>query len=114
MIRGKITHIKTIVSIVGASSIVFVVFGGISMGYSMATIAVLGVMGAFFGAMAVPEWEPSAFRHPTLWQISCSVAGSLLVALILESGAEGYLLAVLAGTCIGYWAPFWIKHIFLP
>ncbi|MCA8273450.1 hypothetical protein LGN17_13150 [Burkholderia sp. AU30280] len=114
MIRRKVSHIKTIAAIVGVSSVVFVVFGGISVGYSMATIAVLGVMGALFGAIAVPELEPSAFRYPTLWQISCSVAGSLLVALMLESGAEGYLLAILSGTCIGYLAPFWIKHIVLP
>ncbi|WP_175910751.1 hypothetical protein [Burkholderia sp. BCC1640] len=114
MIRWKITHVKTIVSIVGASSVAFVVFGGISVGYSMVTITVLGVMGAFFGAIAVPELEPKAFRHPTLWQVSCSVAGSLLMALMLKSGADGYLLAALGGICIGYWAPSWIKHIVLP
>lgn len=80
----------------------------------MAAITVLAAMGAFFGAVAVPELEPKAFRYPTLWQISCSVAGSLLVALMLGAAVEGYLLAVLGGTCIGYWAPFWIKHIVLP
>ncbi|OXJ14221.1 hypothetical protein [Burkholderia sp. AU6039] len=114
MIRGKFTHIKTIVAIVAVSSVLFVVFGGISAGYSLDAVIVLGVMGALFGAIAVPELEPKAFRYPTIWQISCSVAGSLLVAWMLASGAEGYVLAILIGTCIGYFAPFWIKHIVLP
>ncbi|WP_146126284.1 hypothetical protein [Burkholderia multivorans] len=114
MIRRKITHIKTIVAIVGGSALVFILLGGISVGYSIVTIPVLGVMGAMFGAIAVPELEPGAFRYPTIWQIACSIAGSLLVALMLASELEGYVLAIVIGTCIGYLAPFWIKHVTLP
>jgi hypothetical protein len=114
MARARVGGIITVAAIIGASSVAFIVLGGISQGYSVDSIIVLGAMGAFFGAISAPELEPKIFRFPTIWQICCSVAGSLLVAFVFKSGAEGYLLAVVLGVFIGYFAPFWIKHVSLP
>jgi hypothetical protein len=95
-------------------AVLFVVFGGISHGFSARSVVILGLAGATIGAMLAPDLEPSAFRLPALWQVSCGVAGCLLVALYLRADSTGYGLAVVGGAFLGFTAPWWIKFIQFP
>ena len=101
-------------AIVSTALAVSFILSGILSGCSLNTCAFLGIGGATLGAIAAPEIEPEAFRHPALWQTGFAVAGSLMVAMAVEASATGYGLAVLLGCIAGYLAPYWIRHIELP
>ncbi|WP_423200799.1 Transmembrane protein (plasmid) [Cupriavidus sp. H19C3] len=93
---------------------VFILLGGLASGYSLQNVLFLGSAGFFVGAIGAPEIEPKLFRFPRLWQVSFSVLAGVLVAVHLQVGALGYSIAVLVGVILGYFAPFWIKHIQIP
>jgi hypothetical protein len=94
--------------------VLFIFFGGMSLGFSVESVTFLGVAGAVFGMIGAPEIEPKAFKHPILWQVFFSSVGSVLFATALRASAEGYVLAILIGLVLGYLAPYWIKHIQVP
>lgn len=93
---------------------VFVIFGGMAVGYSLERVGWLAAAGAILGAMSAPELDPSAFRFPAIWQILFGVLGCVILARAVDASLEGYLLAVLVGTVAGYLAPYWVKHIQAP
>lgn len=95
-------------------AIIFVVFGGFKLGYTLPNIALLSISGAVFGAIGAPHIEPKAFRYPILWQMFFSVVGCILVAVFLQASFEGYVLAVVVGCIAGYLAPYWVPHIQAP
>lgn len=95
-------------------AVVFILFGGLTSGYSLRSVLCLGSAGFFVGAIGAPEIKPKLFRFPTLWQICFSVLGCIFIAAHLEAGALGYSLAAVAGLILGYSAPFWIAHIQVP
>lgn len=97
-----------------ACAVVFAIFGGLSHGFTLQSVAGFAAFGATLGSIAAPYIEPKAFRYPITWQVCCSVIGCLLVALYVHAGPEGYALAVIVGVILGYTAPFWIKHIQAP
>lgn len=90
-----------------------VTFAGLAavQGASLPGILVLGIAGAFFGAIGAPEIEPRAFRWPALWQVGFSVVGCCLVAAVLSVGFDGYVMAIAAGVLLGILAPIWIHYI---
>jgi hypothetical protein len=104
--------VAAIVSLVLAA--VFIVFGGVSHGYSLKSVLALGVSGAFIGAIAAPEFEPKAFPYPVLWQVCVTVVGFLAAAVYFDAGTDGFALAVVGGVVVGYLAPYWINHIDVP
>ena len=95
-------------------ALIFVIFGGLNLGFSATSILFLGGAGAIFGLIGAPELEPKAFRHPTLWQMLFAVLGCTLLAVGLNAPPEGYAMAVVVGAVLGYLAPYWIKHIHAP
>ena len=95
-------------------AILGIVFGGIAYGYSGRTVVVYGAIGAFFGAVGAPEIEPKYFKYPVTWQMFFSVAGCLLFAFGIEAHLEGYLIAILIGSFLGFTARFWVKHVNFP
>jgi len=97
-----------------AFAAVFAGFGGLRFGYTLQSIALLALAGGMLGAVAAPELEPKAFRHPILWQVAFSTIGFLLCAAILSAGAEGFALAGALGCVAGYLAPYWLKHVQVP
>jgi len=98
----------------GALAILFVIFGGFSTGYSRRSVTVLALAGALLGAIAAPDLEPAAFRHPAIWQMFFAILGSLLIAFHADAGPLGYLIAVVAGGVLGYFARYWTKYIDVP
>ena len=97
-----------------ALAVLFVVFGGFSSGYSLRSVTLLAVSGGLLGAIAAPDLEPEAFRHATLWQMSFAILGSILVAFHVKAHPIGYLVAVVIGAVLGYFARYWTKYINLP
>lgn len=97
-----------------AFALIFMVFGGFSVGYTMKTLAWLGSAGFIIGAIGAPELAPELFRFPVLWQVSFSVSGCVLVAAYLEAGSGGFALAGALGLVLGFLAPYWIKHMQVP
>ncbi len=111
MLRMNISGLKLAFVVAAAFALVFVVFGGLRDGYSLRSITLLASAGAVIGAVGAPDFEPKAFRYPTLWQMFFSVLGCALLALYLKASAEGYALAIVAGIILGYLAPYWVKHV---
>jgi hypothetical protein len=97
-----------------AVAILFVVLGGISTGYSLRNVALLALAGGLLGAIAAPDLAPKAFRFPTCWQMSFAILGSVLFAFQVKATPVGYLIAVLVGAILGYFARFWTKFIDVP
>jgi hypothetical protein len=95
-------------------ALLFIVLGGIRLGYTLWSVALLGAAGLSIGAVAAPELEPQFFRYPALWQVCFAVAGCVSIALLLAAGGEGLALAVLVGVALGIAAPVWVKHVQLP
>jgi hypothetical protein len=95
-------------------AIVFVALGGLSTGYSWKKVGLLALAGALLGAIAAPDLEPEAFRHPIAWQIFFATLSSLLVAFQLRVEPFGYLIAALIGVALGYFARYWTKYIDVP
>lgn len=95
-------------------AVVFVLFGGMRLGYDVASVSFLAASGAILGAIGAPEIEPKVFRYPALWQMSFATIGCVLLAVAMDAPLEGYMLAVLVGLMLGYLAPFWIKYIQAP
>ena len=106
--------LRVAIAVAAALAIVFVVFGGLVHGYSPRSLLLLSLSGAFIGAIAAPEFEPKAFRHPTLWQVAFSVLGFVAGAVYLGAGTEELALAVALGVLIGYLAPYWLKLFQVP
>ncbi len=92
----------------------FILFGGLTFGYSLRSVLFLGAAGFFAGAIGAPEVEPRLFRFPRLWQICFAVFGCVLVAMYLQVGALGYFIAGVAGLILGSLAPLWIPHVQVP
>lgn len=95
-------------------AIVFVIFGGISNGFSKRTIITLALGGALLGAIGAPDFQPESFRYPVLWQMAFAILGSVLVAFHFEAGPVGYLVAVAVGGALGYSARHWTRYIDVP
>lgn len=114
MARSKKQALRIALLAPTVCAVVFAMFGALSHGITLRNIAGFAAAGAILGAVAAPCIEPSAFRHPVIWQVSCAVSGCLLAAVALDAGPEGYALAVIAGVILGYTAPYWIKHIQAP
>jgi hypothetical protein len=95
-------------------AILFVVFGGFSTGYSVRSVALLALAGGLLGAIAAPDLAPESFRFPTLWQMSFAIVGCALFAFQVKATPVGYLIAVLVGTALGYFARYWTKFIQVP
>lgn len=91
-------------------SVIFVIFGGFLEGYSLPSVIFLAFTGIIFGAIAAPLIEPKAFRYPTLWQITISTITCVFIAALLGAGIDGYLLAILTGVILGYFAQCWITY----
>lgn len=98
----------------GVLATVFVIFGGVGLGYSIESISWLAAAGAILGAISAPEFQPKAFRYPAIWQISFAILGCTILAGAVSAPLEWYLLAVPVGIGLGYLAPYWIKHIQAP
>ena len=98
----------------GFFALMFVIFGGFTLGFSTVNLLFLGGAGAILGMIGAPELEPGAFRYPTLWQMLFAVFGCTLLAVVLDAPPEGYVFAVVIGVVLGYLAPYWIKHIQAP
>lgn len=105
---------KTLFGLCVIFALAFVVFGGMRFGYSLKSIISLAFAGVAFGFISAPEIVPKAFTSPTLWQISSSISGCLILAFAMSSPQEGYLLAVVVGLILGFLAPYWVKHIQIP
>lgn len=110
MPRTNIFGFKLTVVVATVLALLFVIFGGLTHGYSIRNIVFLASAGAVFGAIGAPYIEPKAFRYPTLWQMFFSVLGCVLLAVYLQVGAEGYALAIVAGIILGSLAPYWVKN----
>jgi len=95
-------------------AILFAVFGGISTGYSLRSIANWAIAGALLGAIAAPDLEPRAFPNATLWQMSFAIIGSVWLAFLVRATPVGYFIAVVAGSVLGYFARYWTKYIDVP
>lgn len=106
--------IKAIAFLCAFFAVIFIVFGGLQYGYSGRNIIFFGVTGIILGAIGAPVLEPKAFRYPTLWHIFFSIGGCLLLAFATHAPPEGYGLGVATGLLLGYFAPYWIKHIQVP
>jgi hypothetical protein len=74
----------------------------------------LALAGAFLGAIAAPDLEPTAFRHATLWQIFFAILGSLSVAFFFKAEPVGYVVAIVIGATLGYFAKYWTRYIDVP
>ena len=94
-----------------AFGVLFIVFGGISFGYSLRSVLMLGAAGVLLGLIAAPDIDPPAFRYPIVWQMFFSILGSLLVAAQVGAKPLGYAIAVVVGALVGYFARYWTKHI---
>jgi hypothetical protein len=113
----RIRHIagwKVAICASAAGAVLFVAFGGFSSGYSLRSVALLAVSGGLLGAIAAPDLEPEAFRHAKLWQMFFAILGSVLVAFHVNAEPVGYLIAVVVGAVLGYFARYWTKHINVP
>ena len=95
-------------------AIVFAALGGLSTGYTWTKVGMLALAGALLGAIAAPDLEPAAFRHPIAWQIFFATLSSLLVAFQLNLEPFGYFIAALVGVTLGYFARYWTKYIDVP
>lgn len=95
-------------------AVLFVSLGGISTGYSTRSVVTLALAGALLGAIAAPDLEPESFRAPMLWQMGFAILGAVMVAFSLHLGPLGYLVAVLVGAVLGYFARYWTKYIDVP
>ena len=98
----------------GGFAILFVVFGGFSTGYSLRAVTLLAVAGGLLGAIAAPDLEPAAFRHPTMWQMFFAILSGLVIAFHAGAGPMGYLVAVVVGGLLGYFARYWTRYIDVP
>jgi hypothetical protein len=98
----------------GGLAIAFAALGGLSTGYSWTKVGLLALAGALLGAIAAPDLEPEAFRHPIAWQVFFATLSSLLVAFHLKVEPFGYFIAALLGAALGYFARYWTKHIDVP
>jgi hypothetical protein len=110
MIKG--IKLAIVVSLIFA--IISIVFGGLGNGFTMRTVILYGVMGAFLGAVGAPEIEPKYFRYPTIWQVFFSIVGCSLFAFSMHAPLEGYVAAVLIGGFLGFTAHYWVKHVSFP
>lgn len=95
-------------------AVIFVVFGGLSHGYSIESISFLALMGILLGAIAAPEIEPKAFRYPALWQACFGAFGGSVFSIFVWQSLEAAAVGALAGCLLGYLAPYWAKHINVP
>ena len=98
----------------GGLSLLFVVVGGLSHGYSPKVVLSLGVSGAIIGAIALPELAPGVIPTPAFWQVFLSVIGCMLFAYAVGASTVGYAAAFAVGLVLGLLAPKWVKHITLP
>jgi hypothetical protein len=90
---------------------VFAVCGGLHSGFTTKNLLFFAGAGIFLGLIGAPELEPKSFRYPTLWQVSFAILGCVTLAASLDAPPEGYGLALIGGTILGYFAPSWIKYI---
>jgi hypothetical protein len=92
----------------------FAALGGLSTGYTWRKVGLLAIAGALLGAIAAPDLEPEAFRHPIAWQMFFGILSSLLVAFQLKLDPIGYFSAAIIGMSLGYFARHWTKYIDVP
>ena len=102
---------KFVIGVSGSMALIFAILGGWRDAYSLWSVTFFAVSGAILGAILVPEIKPEAFRYPALWQMSFAILGCVAIAAAVAAPAEGYMLAVLVGSILGYLAPYWIKHV---
>ena len=94
-----------------AFAVAFVIFGGFSMGYTLRNVALLATAGALLGAIAAPDLEPKSFLYPELWQVFFAILSSILVPVSRDAGPIGYLIAIVIGAVLGFYARYWTKYI---
>ena len=110
---GKGIKVTVLLSIVFAG--IGILFGGLdSSGYTLRTIILYGLIGAFLGAVGAPVIEPKYFQYPTAWQVFFAIIGCLLFAFSLHSTLIGYFIAILVGVVLGLTARFWVKYVVFP
>lgn len=73
-------------------------------------LLIVTTFGLFFGFLAAPELEPSAFKYPWLLQGACGVVSAALLGIFLELTQSQIIGVSIAGGILGLLAPFWIKH----
>ena len=95
-------------------AILFVALGGISHGYSPRSVAFLAVSGFLLGAIAAPELEPKAFRHPAVWQVFFGALGGVVLCAAMSLSAEANVAGAIIGGLLGFLAPYWVKHLQVP
>ncbi len=95
-------------------AVMFVVLGGLNYGYTIQSISALALSGVLLGAIAAPEIQPEAFRHPALWQVCFGALGGGVFSLFVWQSREATAAAALLGCVLGYLAPYWVKHINVP
>jgi hypothetical protein len=112
--KRPVSLAKALLQYSGGLAVLFIVIGGLSRGYSPKMILALGISGAIFGAMSLPELAPGTIPFPAIWQVSLSVIGCLLFAFAVNAAALGYTIAIVVGIVLGLLAPRWLKHINFP
>lgn len=92
----------------------FVLLGGLAHGYAPRSVACLAVAGLLLGAIAAPEIEPKVFRFPAVWQILFGALAGIAVVSSRQPSTSTVLAGAMIGGVLGFFAPYWIKHIQVP
>lgn len=73
-------------------------------------LVVVSFIGMFLGLLAAPEFEPKAFKYPSLFQSCCGIAVGVFFGIIIKGNAETLLASAFIGGMLGWSVSFWIKH----
>ena len=113
----KADHIRTVKYFLGISLGGGLLFSGSSVlcrCVSLKTSLIIGLLGFFIGAMALPEMEKGIIKNEVMYQVLIGVLLCITAAFIFNASTEWYFIAVLLGALIGYLSPFWLKYVQLP
>lgn len=75
---------------------------------------IVGALGFFLGALALPEMEKGIIKRPATYQVVVGVFMGLSATLIFNTEPSWHLAGALSGAIIGYLAPYWLKGVQLP
>jgi hypothetical protein len=112
--RVKRERWKALAAVSVGFAAAFVLFGGLTFGYSPRSAGALALSGLFLGAIGAPEMEPKAFRRPRVWQSVCGVIAGATLAAAMGAPLLGWTAGVVFGGILGATARHWIYHVQIP
>ena len=77
-------------------------------------LIVVFIFGLFIGMIAAPEFEPKVFKKAWLFQTIGGMLSGLTLGIILHLESNNLVAISLIFAFLGFFAPYWIKHIPIP